>query len=74
MSDSEDSCATVDTTGWIQCDRDNCQKWRRVTDDELLEVEDGRWVCAMNRGKQYKENPKILSKTLCSYLEIFMYA
>lgn len=43
-------------SSWIQCDRPECQKWRRIDYvDDLRSVSDGKWICCMNEDSQHND-------------------
>ncbi|XP_057304281.1 PC4 and SFRS1-interacting protein-like [Hydractinia symbiolongicarpus] len=43
-------------SSWIQCDRPECQKWRRIDYvDDLRNVSDGKWICCMNEDSQHND-------------------
>ena len=38
---------------WIQCEREDCLKWRRVTSEIAEAYEDKPWFCEFNPDKQF---------------------
>ncbi|XP_041367396.1 uncharacterized protein LOC121381998 [Gigantopelta aegis] len=45
----------LENTHWIQCDNEDCMKWRRVTEAEVTSVtEESKWFCFMNNDEQFR--------------------
>ena len=43
----------LEDDAWIQCEREDCLKWRRVTSEIAEAYEDKPWFCEFNPDKQF---------------------
>ena len=43
----------MEDDAWIQCEREDCLKWRRVTSEIAEAYEDKPWFCEFNPDKQF---------------------
>ena len=51
LVDDESSSELEGNTVWVQCENPECQKWRRITEQENLgELSEMKWICSMNKG------------------------
>ena len=43
----------LEDDAWIQCEREDCLKWRRVNNDIAEKYENENWYCELNPDKNY---------------------
>ena len=43
----------LEDDAWIQCEREDCLKWRRVTSEIAEAYEEKPWFCEFNPDKQF---------------------
>ena len=45
--------AELEDDAWIQCEREECLKWRRVNNEIAEKYENENWYCELNPDKQF---------------------
>ena len=49
----------LENDAWIQCEHEDCLKWRRVNAEVAEEYDDEPWYCEFNTDKEYNRYVRV---------------